>query len=113
MTEKQFDSVVHNTLETIRELLITKGKEYRRNSNPLHNFESAARKKNITREQALDGFLLKHEVSIDDLVEDISNGKLPSREAVEEKMNDILVYNLIKKASILDRINENETVNSN
>lgn len=104
MSEKEFDEIVNNTLFKIKTMLVTKGKEYRRNNNPLHNFEVAARKKNITREQALDGFLLKHEVSIDDIVNDISKGKLPSREAVEEKMNDILVYNLIKKASILDRI---------
>ena len=66
----------------------------------------AARKKNITREQALDGMLLKHEVSIDDIVEDMSKGILPPSEVVEEKMNDILVYNLIKKASILDQLDK-------
>jgi hypothetical protein len=107
MTEKHFDAIVLSTIDTLKELLITKGREYRRNDNPLHNFEAAARKKGITREQALDGFLLKHEVSIDDIVDDMSKGTFPSREAVEEKMNDILVYNLIKKASILDRLNEN------
>ena len=104
MTEKDFDAIVLSTIEKLKDLIITKGREYRRNNNPLHNFEMAARKKNITREQALDGMLLKHEVSIDDIVEDMSKGILPPSEVVEEKMNDILVYNLIKKASILDQL---------
>ena len=100
----EFDSVVSKTLIDIRELLITKGKEYRRNGNVYHNFEQGAAMTGTSREKVLDGFLLKHEISINDMTNDLESGILPTREKVEEKFNDNLIYLLIKKAMILDRI---------
>ena len=100
----EFDSVVSKTLIDIRDLLITKGKEYRRNGNVYHNFEQGAAMTGMSREKVLDGFLLKHEISINDMTNDLESGILPTREKVEEKFNDNLIYLLIKKAMILDRI---------
>lgn len=100
----EFDSVVSKTLMDIRELLITKGIEYRRNGNVYHNFEQGAAMTGTSREKVLDGFLLKHEISINDMTNDLESGILPTREKVEEKFNDNLIYLLIKKAMILDRI---------
>lgn len=105
MTELEFEKVVEETLSTIKTTLLVKGKEYRRNGNPLHNFEQGAKRKGITREKVLDGFMLKHEISIDDMVNDLEVGKLHSKEVIDEKFNDVLIYTLIKKASMLDRIN--------
>lgn len=102
----EFDSVVSKTLIDIRDLLITKGKEYRRNGNVYHNFEQGATMTGISREKVLDGFLLKHEISINDMTNDLENGILPTRDKVEEKFNDNLIYLLIKKAMILDRIDK-------
>lgn len=79
-------------------------KEYRRNNNPFHNFEQGEKRSYRTREQVLDGFLLKHEISIADMTNDLANGKLPNQSAVNEKFNDNLIYLLIKKAMILDRV---------
>ena len=107
-TGNSFDDVVDKTLAQIRETLVIKGKEYRRNGNPFHNFEIGARKKNITREKVLDGFALKHEISIEDLTNDLDNGKLPSEDAVNEKFGDILIYLIIKKAMFIDRIKNNK-----
>ena len=102
----EFDSVVSKTLIDIRDLLITKGKEYRRNGNVYHNFEQGAAMTGMSREKVLDGFLLKHEISINDMTNDLESGILPTREKVEEKFNDNLIYLLIKKAMILDRIDK-------
>jgi hypothetical protein len=102
--EVDFDMEIQSTIQKIKQLLLVKGKEYRRNNNPYHNFEVAARKKNITPEKALDGFLLKHLVSYDDMLNDIEQGVLPKIEVVEEKFSDILVYFMIQKAQILNRI---------
>lgn len=103
-TSESFDEVIENTLEQIKEKLLVKGKEYRRNNNPYHNFETGARKKNISREKALDGMLLKHEISIEDMTNDLDNGILPTIEAVNEKFDDNIIYLLIKKAMMIDRI---------
>lgn len=101
---EHFEEVVANTLAEVKELLIVKGKEYRRNYNVYHNFDQGARIKGITPEKVLDGFLLKHEVSIADMTNDIDKGILPSKEKVEEKFNDNIIYLLIKKAMILNRL---------
>lgn len=102
--ELAFERIVDETLQQIRETLIVKGKEYRRNNNPFHNFEVGAIKKSISREKVLDGMLLKHEISIEDMTNDLDNGKLPSESSVNEKFGDNLVYLLLKKAMFIDRI---------
>lgn len=99
-----FEKEIDATLKKVRETLLIKGKEYVRNNNPLHNFEVGARKKNTTREKVLDGFLLKHEISIEDMTNDLDLGILPTKEKVDEKFIDNIVYLLIKKASFIDRI---------
>lgn len=104
LTDDSFDKVVDETLCHIRETMIIKGKEYRRNNNPFHNFEVGARKKNTSREKALDGMLLKHEISIEDMTNDLDAGILPTEAMVNEKFNDNIIYLLLKKAMFIDRI---------
>jgi hypothetical protein len=99
-----FEKVVTDTLSEVKELLIVKGKEYRRNDNVYHNFDQGAKIKGITPEKVLDGFLLKHEISIADMTNDLDKGIIPSKEKVEEKFNDNIIYLLIKKAMILNRL---------
>lgn len=102
--EQEFNLVVEETLHKVKELLIVKGKEYRRNNNPFHNFEAGSLKSGLIREKVLDGFLLKHEISIADMTNDLDKGILPTIEAVDEKLTDNIIYLIIKKAMILDRI---------
>ncbi len=106
MTEKRFDELIDQTLNQIRETLIVKGKEYRRNNNVFHNFDEGSKRSGLIREKVLDGFLLKHEISIGDMTNDLVEGKLPKIETVEEKFGDNLIYLLIKKASIIDKIEQ-------
>jgi len=102
MTEEEFEKVVEDTLIELKNILIVKGKEYRRNSNPFHNFEIGALKKSLLREEILDGFRLKHIISIDDMRQDLYVGKKPTKETVKEKFNDTLVYYIIEKAMFLE-----------
>lgn len=104
MTEKRFDEVIAEICDKIKKTLIVKGKEYRRNKNPFHNFEKAGEMNNTIREKALYGMALKHHVSISDMRNDIENGKLPSIEQVEEKFGDAINYLILEEASIIDRI---------
>jgi len=103
--EKQFEEVIESTLKQIRDLLITKGKEYRRNNDPYHNFNRGAELTGKSTEEVLQGFLLKHLISVEDIRNDIKEGIMPKSDKVNEKYNDILVYFLIEKAMLLDRIN--------
>lgn len=104
MTENRFNEIVEETLKYIKETLIIKGNEYVRNNNRFHNFEEGSKRTGLIREKVLDGMLLKHEISIADMTNDLVDGKLPKIETVEEKFGDNLIYLIIKKASIIDRI---------
>jgi len=104
MSEEDFNFIVTDTLDKIKETLIVKGKEYRRNSNVFHNFEQGSNRSGLSREKVLDGFLLKHEISIADMTNDLDKGVFPKIETVNEKFGDNIIYLIIKKAMIIDRI---------
>lgn len=104
MTEQEFDALVEKRLDLTREVLIIKGREYRRNSDPLHNFNMASKLNNTTREKALWGFATKHLVSFLDMLDDIEKNKLPQKEYVEEKIGDLINYLILCEASIKDRM---------
>jgi hypothetical protein len=105
MTEDQFDKLVTARLNATRQTLIIKGKEYRRNNDPLHNFNVAAQLGNTTREKALWGFALKHYVSFMDILNDIEKNNLPTEELISEKIGDLINYLILCEASIKDKIN--------
>ena len=106
MTEERFDQVVDIFLNNIRETLIVKGREYRRNGNVFHNFDEGARRSGLIREKVLDGFLLKHEISIADITNDLEKGILPKISTIDEKFGDNVIYLIIKMASIIDKIEQ-------
>jgi hypothetical protein len=104
MTEEKFNQIINDTLDEIKQTLTAKGVEYRRNSNVFHNFEQGSKRSGLSREKVLDGFLLKHEISIADMTNDLEKGIIPKIETVNEKFGDNIIYLLIKKAMIIDRI---------
>jgi len=109
MTEKNFDLVIEKTLDNIRNILVIKGKEYRRFSNPFHNFEEGSKITGQLREDVLWGFAMKHYISIQDIKTDLRwYKKLPSKAQVEEKYNDLIIYLMLEKASLIDRIQNKE-----
>jgi hypothetical protein len=110
MTEKRFDEVVDIFLNSIRETLIVKGKEYRRNNNVFHNFDEGSRRSGLIREKVLDGFLLKHEISIADITNDLEKGILPSIKTLDEKFGDNVIYLILKMCSIIDKIENEEEI---
>jgi hypothetical protein len=107
MTEKNFDKIVENRISMIKQTLSIKGKEYRRNDNPLHNFERGATISNTSREKVLFGFMLKHFISFIDILNDIEKGTLPKEEVVDEKIGDLINYLILCEASIKDKIENN------
>ena len=93
------------TIERLKTLLLIKGKEYRRNNDPYHNFNEGAKLMNVRPMTVLNFFRLKHVISIADLQKDFEQGKEVSEAQVNEKYDDILVYTLIELAYLE---NENE-----
>lgn len=103
-----FDEVVESTLTNCKETLIVKGKEYRRNGDPFHNFDRGSDVTGQTREDVIWGMALKHFISIQDMKNDLKFQKLPTKEVLDEKYGDLINYLLIEKASIQERIALND-----
>jgi hypothetical protein len=106
MTQEEFNNSVEETLEKVKQLLLNKSVEYQRNSDVFHNFHEGSKRSGMSREKVLDGFLLKHEISISDMTNDLDKGIVPTKEKVDEKFLDNIIYLLIKKAMFIDRINQ-------
>ena len=86
------------TIERLKTLLLIKGKEYRRNNDPYHNFNEGAKLLSVRPMVVLNFFRLKHVISIADLQKDFEDKKHVSAHQINEKYDDILVYTLIELA---------------
>lgn len=106
MNSKRFKEVLQRRIELTSKVLDSKGQEYSTDDNKLHNFEKAARISGQTREQALKGMLLKHEVSISDIIEKTSKGEYPSQPVIDEKIGDIINYYILLEACLTDKIDK-------
>lgn len=106
MSNEEFDSVLNNALERTQKVLGVKAKEYVRNGDRLHNFNRGSDITGESREKVLRGFMLKHLISIFDIIDDLEEGKLPSREVVDEKFGDAVNYFVLLEASFVDRLNK-------
>ena len=100
MNNVEFDEFLKVKLENLKNLLSIKNEEYSANNDRFHNFKRAAQIANITPEKALYGFLLKHLTSMNDIVDDIDNGKYPSINKLEEKCSDVVCYYILLEALI-------------
>lgn len=86
-----FENIIIHRLEAVKNTLIKKNKEYGTEDNHYHNFVNAGRVLNITKENALLGMMVKHLVSVLDIVsqeEDIPIRK----DVIEEKFTDLIAY---------------------
>jgi len=99
-----FEKCVENRLEETRRLILVKGKEYVRGNDRFHNFNRAAKMNNQTPTRSLHGMLTKHLVSMLDILDDIDSGKIPTKETVDEKFGDIVVYVILQEALIKEKV---------
>ena len=89
MTTERFNEIVEEQLERIRKTLVKKADEYNLEADRLGFFKRAATFANTTPEKALYGFLLKHLVSLNDMV---TSGDKYSKELFLEKITDVENY---------------------
>ena len=103
-TTQDFQDFISHRLQNAASTLVFKGREYT-NTNWLDNFEDACRFKGLEINcenllKVLDGYRLKHQVSIMKLQKDIINGKSVSVDLINEKYGDLMNYNLLEQAII-------------
>lgn len=108
MTYERFNEILEARIRKSQSVMSKKEKEYAREDR-LQNFKTAARKRGCTPEEALYGMMLKHDVSVSDMVEDVRLGIVPTVERVDEKIGDLINYLILLEALLIERI-ENEKV---
>ena len=99
MIPQDFDEMVVERCNKIKNILISKAAEYAFNNDRLHNFKVAGQLADTSPEQALWGMAMKHLVSVTDLI----NGNLEnSRKIVDEKLGDMINYLILLEAVLED-----------
>ena len=92
MKARDFKRLVKERQKHTHETLLSKGEEYSRDGDRLHNFYSTAAMNDETPAQSLWGMLSKHIISIKDMVSDTEQGKYPDEDQIDEKIGDMINY---------------------
>ena len=105
MSAKQFEAVLQNRLAKIKTVLGAKAKEYSAAEDRYHNFNVAGRMAGTTPEKALKGMMLKHEVSVLDLIEwSESEPTKITEKLIDEKIGDNINYLILLEGMLKQRI---------
>lgn len=99
MDAETFNQIFDELTGQMRHVLVEKAKEYADDTDRLHNFQIGASFVQGTPEQALWGFLVKHLVSISDMVK---SGKYYHASVWDEKIGDALNYLVLLRAQVYE-----------
>ena len=99
MTTPDFNKVVEDQLDRIRNVLVKKAAEYNLDDDRLSVFKHAAALSEETPEQALYGFMLKHIISMTDM---INSKQSYTKELWDEKLTDICNYIILLQGLLID-----------
>jgi hypothetical protein len=99
VNQEEFEAIFERGVEQAREVLVTKAREYATDDDRLHNFQVASALIGGTPEQALWGFLVKHLVSVSDMV---ASGEDYSDAQWDEKIGDSINYFFLLRAQIVE-----------
>ena len=89
MTPQEFEAVLLRSQRLTREVLMKKAGEYAPGMDRFANFRRAAEFQHLSMEQVCWNFLMKHLVSVQDMVE---SGKEYPQEVWDEKLGDTHNY---------------------
>ena len=104
MKNEQFNTIVTAQLTEVEKMLIKKGSEYATDDDRLHNFKQAAGLQKLSPRDALGGMMIKHTVSIYDMIGDQTGAH--SMAKWDEKITDHITYLVLLKAVIEEEENE-------
>ena len=103
MTDKEiYQHTLNNRLDAIRESMERKNAEYASDDSPYHNFDAAAEMTGTTPEQALWGMMIKHLVSVRDMVE----GGKTTPYLINEKIGDVQNYMILLEGVLTRKLRD-------
>lgn len=106
MTTKEFDEFLSYVIEKyIKGVMCKKSAEYARGDDKLYNFKRAAQISGKTPLECLRGMKLKHDVSIDDMLNDDTDGSEHTQERWQEKLGDDINYMFLMWGILFEKYN--------
>lgn len=99
MNSCDFNTIVEKQLDRIKNVLVKKAAEYNLDKDRLSVFKHAAALSEETPEQALYGFMLKHIISVTDM---INSKETYTEELWNEKITDICNYLILLQGLLRD-----------
>lgn len=99
MNSCDFNTIVEKQLDRIKNVLVKKAAEYNLDEDRLSVFKHAAALSEETPEQALYGFMLKHIISVTDM---INSKETYTEELWNEKITDICNYLILLQGLLRD-----------
>lgn len=107
MDRSTFDRLTHETIESIAQLLITKGAEYAGDADRLSNFKRGAALVGVTPLQVALIYASKHYDAISTYIKNDAQGKTQIlSEAIEGRFEDLINYCILMKALIAEQVGE-------
>jgi hypothetical protein len=101
ITNEELHFLITDSLNKILKLFNEKNNEYGKTDEAFSVFNRIAEKYKCSPYHALTMLRAKHEISIEEIADNIqSNSLVYSQEKIEEKYNDIIVYYLLEKIMI-------------
>lgn len=101
MTFEEYNALIKDQIAICEEMLLKKSEEYAADADPLHNFNCGAPLIDGDPKKVLGGYMLKHTVSIYDMIANDSKEHY-SRDKWIEKITDHINYLLILRTMIDD-----------
>jgi len=100
MNTIEFNALFESVVDHCRSVLCYKASEYAEDNDRLHNFNQAAHLQGGTVISALGGMMIKHTVSVYDLIRREAKGQAVSDELFDEKIIDSINYLILLKAAV-------------
>ena len=104
MTTQEFNAVFEQTVDRCRSVLCHKADEYAEDDDRLHNFHQAAHLQGGTAVSALGGMMVKHTVSVYDLIRRAGKGAEISEAMWDEKIIDHINYLILLRGVVAEGI---------
>ena len=104
MNTPEFNALFEQTVEMCRETLCAKADEYAEDEDRLHNFHQAAHLQGGTAVSALGGMMVKHTVSVYDLIRRAGKGAYISDAMWDEKIIDHINYLILLRGIVAEGI---------
>ena len=102
ISQEEFNTIFESIIEELRNKNKSKGKEYSRHNDRLHNFQMGSRMLGCQPYVYLWMLRSKHEVSLQDMVYDWVEGLTHSKEVWKEKITDSIMYLILLYTMLFD-----------